>query len=28
VFPSSGKILLQNEGFEIFFRNVEIRPLR
>jgi hypothetical protein len=28
VFPSSGKILLQNEGFEIEFRNVEIRPLK
>lgn len=28
VFPSSGKILLQNEGFEIDFRNVEIRPIK
>jgi hypothetical protein len=27
VYPSAGKILLQNEGNEIFFRNVEIRPL-
>lgn len=27
VFPSSGKILLENEGNEIFFRNIEIRPL-
>lgn len=28
VFPAAGKILLQNEGFEIDFRNVEIRPIR
>jgi|YNPMSStandDraft_1061717.scaffolds.fasta_scaffold30752_1 hypothetical protein len=27
VFPSAGKILLQNEGNEIFFRNVELRPV-
>jgi hypothetical protein len=27
VAPRSGKILLQNEGNEIFFRNFEIRPL-
>jgi len=27
VFPASGKILLQNEGHEIFFRNLSIRPL-
>jgi hypothetical protein len=27
VHPSSGKILLQNEGHEVFFRNVEIRPI-
>ncbi|MBM3995287.1 MAG: DUF1080 domain-containing protein [Planctomycetes bacterium] len=27
VYPSSGKILLQTEGFEIFFRNVELRPV-
>lgn len=27
VRPASGKILLQNEGFEVFFRNVELRPL-
>ncbi len=27
VNPASGKILLQAEGFEIFFRNMEIRPL-
>ncbi len=26
VFPSAGKILLQNEGNEIYFRNVELRP--
>jgi hypothetical protein len=28
VFPSAGKILLQSEGFEILFRNVEVRPLK
>lgn len=28
VFPRSGKILLQNEGSEIYFRNFEIRPLK
>lgn len=27
VVPSAGKILLQNEGFEIFFRKFELRPL-
>jgi Domain of Unknown Function (DUF1080) len=27
VFPAAGKILLQTEGFEIYFRNVELRPL-
>jgi len=27
VKPSSGRILLQNEGNEIYFRNLEIRPL-
>ena len=27
VRPSAGKILLQNEGNEIYFRNVELRPL-
>jgi hypothetical protein len=27
VYPESGKILLQNEGNEIFFRNLQIRPL-
>jgi hypothetical protein len=28
VFPSAGKILLQSEGFEIFFRNFEVRPAK
>ncbi len=28
VFPSSGKILLQCEGSEIFFRHIELQPLR
>jgi hypothetical protein len=27
VAPSSGKILLQSEGFEVLFRNVELHPL-
>jgi hypothetical protein len=27
VYPAAGKILLQVEGFEIDFRNVELRPL-
>ena len=27
VFPAAGKILLQTEGFEVFFRNVDVRPL-
>ena len=27
-FPASGRILLQNEGHEVFFRNMEIRPLK
>jgi hypothetical protein len=27
VFPSGGKILLQSEGFEVFFRNFELRPV-
>jgi hypothetical protein len=27
VTPAAGKILLQSEGFEIFFRNVELHPL-
>ena len=28
VFPAAGKILLELEGFEIYFRKVELRPLR
>jgi hypothetical protein len=28
VFPSAGKILLQSEGFEIFFRKFELHPLK
>ncbi|MDA1055925.1 MAG: DUF1080 domain-containing protein [Planctomycetota bacterium] len=28
VFPSAGRILLENEKNEIYFRNVEIRPLK
>ncbi len=27
VFPSSGKILLQSEGSEVFFRRVELHPV-
>ena len=27
VFPSAGKILLESEGFEIFFRKFELRPI-
>jgi hypothetical protein len=27
VNPSSGKVLLQTEGHEVFFRNLELRPL-
>lgn len=27
VFPRAGRILLQNEGHEVYFRNVELRPL-
>jgi len=27
-FPSSGKILFQSEGAEIFFRNIELYPLK
>jgi hypothetical protein len=27
VFPASGKILLQSEGFELFVRKFELRPL-
>ena len=28
VFPQSGKILLQSEGFELFVRRFELRPLK
>jgi hypothetical protein len=28
VFPAAGKVLLQCEGFEIFFRKFELRPLK
>ena len=28
VFPAGGKILLQNESNEVYFRNLEIKPLR
>ena len=28
VFPSHGKILLQNEGHEVYFRNFTISPLK
>lgn len=28
VFPSSGKILLQSEGFEVLFRRFELQPLK
>jgi hypothetical protein len=28
VFPAAGKILLQCEGFEVFFRKVELHPLK
>jgi hypothetical protein len=27
-FPAAGRILLQSEGFEIFFRRFEVNPLR
>lgn len=27
VYPTAGKILLESEGFEIFFRNLELHPL-
>jgi Domain of Unknown Function (DUF1080) len=27
MFPAAGRILLQNEGSEIYFRNLELRPL-
>ena len=28
VFPSAGRVLLQTEGFEIFFRKFELHPLK
>jgi hypothetical protein len=28
VFPAVGRILLENEGNEIYFRNIELRPLQ
>ena len=28
VFPGHGKILLQNEGHEVYFRNFTISPLK
>ena len=28
VYPSAGKILLENEGSEIYFRNLELHPLK
>ncbi len=28
VYPAAGKVLLQSEGFEIFFRRFELRPLK
>jgi hypothetical protein len=28
VYPSTGKILLQCEGFEIYFRKFELHPLK
>ena len=28
VFPAAGRILLQTEGFEIFFRKFELHPLK
>ena len=27
VFPSAGKILLQTEGYEVYFRKFELHPL-
>jgi hypothetical protein len=27
-YPSAGRILLQSEGFEIYFKNVELHPLK
>ena len=28
VYPAAGKILLQNEANEVYFRNLELRPLK
>jgi hypothetical protein len=28
VYPPAGKILLQSEGFEVMFRNFEVRPVK
>jgi len=28
VFPTAGRIMLQTEGFEIFFRKFELHPLK
>jgi hypothetical protein len=28
VHPAAGRILLQSEGFEVYFRNVELQPLK
>ena len=28
VKPAAGRILLQSEGFEIYFRKVELKPLK
>ena len=28
VFPAAGKILFQSEGFEVFVRKWEVRPLK
>jgi hypothetical protein len=27
-FPASGKILFQSEGAEVYFRNIELYPLK
>jgi hypothetical protein len=27
-FPASGKILFQSEGAEVFFRSIEVYPLK
>ena len=28
VYPAAGKVLLQSEGFELFVRRFELRPLK